>query len=386
MKLSLLAFATAAVAAAPAAEVFIFDPAVQTQQNTDATPEVSREVACLVFAHRLRDAPDESGPALPETVAADELDTQIDVYGKPRQSLFSPQRAERAPQLVVLVEGATDENMKDVSTRLDGIGMAPAFTVPEPPSAEANHDLVANDLAAFTVDGSRSCTLDVAVNYGDQRCWNGDALIVKYDAQKDTKSIDTLAQWVANFQQWAMTGELETTLVILPESSRVGPVDRWGPHPSKLSRRQKETVMELSTSPSSTPTPVSEADDMDDISNVQFSPNPDAGAVVFSSGACFTSRSACMTDTFGCFRHGSCEEATEDCWKCVCGTTKDKFSVETAWTGELCQKADVTAEFWMFASVGLIVILAVGGALGLLYAAGGQELPGVLGAGVVKTK
>lgn len=180
MKLTLpfLIAATAAAAAAPA-EVFIFDPAVPDADSA----QTSREVARLILAHRLRDAPDDSGTALPHSVYP-ELDSHINAYGKPRQSLFSVQRAQREPQLVILVEGVASDNIRELHESL--AGARPAFTIDEPPSEAANQDLLTKDFSAYTGTwlGPNSCPLNLAINPREPRCWRGDALIVKYDAMK----------------------------------------------------------------------------------------------------------------------------------------------------------------------------------------------------------
>lgn len=136
-----------------------------------------------------------------------------------------------------------------------------------------------------------------------------------------------------------------------------------------------------------TPTNTDEIPSSTGVPGVIFTPDPVTGAEQFADNSvCYASRSKCMTDTFGCFRHGTCKEQTEGCFKCVCGTTKDNFGVETQWTGNMCQKSDVSLEFWMFFGIGLLTFFALGGGLTMLIGVGMEELPGVLGAGVVKSK
>ena len=52
----------------------------------------------------------------------------------------------------------------------------------------------------------------------------------------------------------------------------------------------------------------------------------------------------------------------------------------------MCQQADVSIEFWTFLGVGLVLLVSVGGAMTLLVSVGNEPLPGVLGAGIVKTR
>lgn len=53
------------------------------------------------------------------------------------------------------------------------------------------------------------------------------------------------------------------------------------------------------------------------------------------------------------------------------------------WGGNACQKKDVSAEFILFAGFGLFFTAVVVGGIGMLYSMGSQELPSVIGAGVV---
>ena len=177
--LSLMAVAATALATAPSAEVFIFDA---TPTTADA-PELSKEVARLILAHRLRDAPDETGPGVPSADLAN-LDVHVNTFGKPRQSLFSTDRIQREPQLVIFVEGATPESIASVRSALDGTPAA--FAISNPPSATANHHLLAAEFSEYTGTwaGPESCPLDLAINSNEPRCWKGDSLVVSYDALK----------------------------------------------------------------------------------------------------------------------------------------------------------------------------------------------------------
>ena len=135
--------------------------------------------------------------------------------------------------------------------------------------------------------------------------------------------------------------------------------------------------MQFDTEPSETP----------EVSSVHVSSNSQP-VTLASSKHCFASQTKCMKNTYGCFRHGKCEESTRQagCWQCSCESTKDNYGIETFWTGAMCQKADVSIEFWMFVGVTIVIVLAVGGGLVMLVGVGNEPLPGVLGAGVVKSK
>lgn len=187
---------------------------------------------------------------------------------------------------------------------------------------------------------------------------------------------------IPQLQAMALSGELETTVVVIPESSRNSEISEWAPEGSlRLSRRQStETVMRFENKISDEP----EAEDWD--VDTSFVPVGSSPVQLFSTGACFSTRAKCMNATYGCFRHGTCVEQG-GCFQCLCNvTTKDNYGRSTEWTGDMCQKVDVSAEFWMFFGVGLVALLSVGGAISLLMGVGNEPLPGVLGAGVVKSK
>jgi hypothetical protein len=56
------------------------------------------------------------------------------------------------------------------------------------------------------------------------------------------------------------------------------------------------------------------------------------------------------------------------------------------WGGNMCQKEDVAVQFWLIAGFTVTIVLAVGFAVGLLFSVGEEKLPGVIGAGVSRSK
>lgn len=188
---------------------------------------------------------------------------------------------------------------------------------------------------------------------------------------------------------------METTLVLLPESSRNSRVDSWSTHPSNLHRRQAETILSSDESalPASKPTAAN-------ASPSQVFPGL---AEPKSLPLCFTSFNSCMTRTDNCSSHGECENrwaAKDDdgnrlppqdghavCFKCACKKTRGgnggNGSV-TQWAGDTCDKVDLTTEVALFVGTGILLFTILGGAIMLLYSVGEQPLPGVLSAGVSK--
>ncbi|TKA83889.1 hypothetical protein B0A55_00102 [Friedmanniomyces simplex] len=114
--------------------------------------------------------------------------------------------------------------------------------------------------------------------------------------------------------------------------------------------------------------------------------------------ACFPTQQSCESTTRSCMGHGACQLAYTDqsasaqspsqhCYACLCSPTITKSSdgklvTTTYWGGPACQKKDISVEFWMLAlfSVGLVFLVSF--AIGELVGMGGEELPGVIGAGV----
>lgn len=52
------------------------------------------------------------------------------------------------------------------------------------------------------------------------------------------------------------------------------------------------------------------------------------------------------------------------------------------WGGPACQKRDISSPFFLIAGISILVVVAIGASVGLLFNVGQGELPGVIGAGV----
>lgn len=81
--------------------------------------------------------------------------------------------------------------------------------------------------------------------------------------------------------------------------------------------------------------------------------NKNGTYLVPSSYTCFPSRSALENATASCLEHGEPVpglttrtdlQEGEECWVCRCGVTRDEESGKrTRWTGEGCEKVDLSA-------------------------------------------
>lgn len=109
---------------------------------------------------------------------------------------------------------------------------------------------------------------------------------------------------------------------------------------------------------------------------------------------CFTSNSSCDAATSSCSGHGFCykksgaanDEAASDCYACKCKSTiiakEDGTVQKVRWGGPACQKRDISSPFFLIAGISILVVMATGTAVGMLFHIGQDELPGVISAGV----
>jgi len=106
-----------------------------------------------------------------------------------------------------------------------------------------------------------------------------------------------------------------------------------------------------------------------------------------------------MTTTGNCSSHGECANkyGADDklsCFVCSCKATvikpgegpEQKGRQTQHWGGNMCQKEDISTQFWLIAGFTITIIGAVTFAIGLLFSVGEEKLPGVIGAGVSRSK
>lgn len=121
---------------------------------------------------------------------------------------------------------------------------------------------------------------------------------------------------------------------------------------------------------------------------------------------CFNSYNACTNRTDNCSGHGKCvnkygkrgnasavAEDAKTCFVCACertvvdpGKGETHIGIKTiSWGGNMCQKKDVSVPFWLLAGFTVTLVGAMTFAIGLLYSVGNEPLPGVIGAGVIRS-
>lgn len=97
---------------------------------------------------------------------------------------------------------------------------------------------------------------------------------------------------------------------------------------------------------------------------------------------CHSTNETCMTSTRACSGHGVCYLKSagvkdNDCYACKCNSQ---------WGGPACQKIDISMQFFLLGTVSVLAVLAIAGAVGMLFKVGQEELPSVISAGVTSPK
>ena len=192
-------------------------------------------------------------------------------------------------------------------------------------------------------------------------------------------------------------GEIEAAIVLVPESSRSSPVASWSSNaPTVLHRRDTESVLS------------DEATDTTTTKNAAATSPADGEPFVWAKQEhrepipqCFQSKNSCETRTNNCTNgNGACEDryggdpaAEGACFTCLCheiavvpGDAEGKGRKTVRYGGPMCQKKDVSSPFWLIAGFTISIIGILSFSIGLLFNVGEETLPGVIGAGVSRTK
>lgn len=162
------------------------------------------------------------------------------------------------------------------------------------------------------------------------------------------------------------TDNIESTLLVLPTTS-------------KLTKPKKSELKKRVERPLDLPDPVSGSQDF----SISASNTSSNHTLPKNIPQYFQSKSACESTTNSCMGHGNCVKAHGNLYKCQCGKTTVRPDKTVQWGGNACQKKDVSSEFILFAGFGIVFTAIVSGAIGMMFNMGSQELPSVIGAGVV---
>ncbi|EPQ29361.1 uncharacterized protein PFL1_03116 [Pseudozyma flocculosa PF-1] len=104
--------------------------------------------------------------------------------------------------------------------------------------------------------------------------------------------------------------------------------------------------------------------------------------------SCFTDQKELEKASNSCSGHGKARQTSKGgrkCWRCQCQATKEKGRT-TYWAGAACEKKDVSTEFVLLGTTGLVLVLISLGSVYYLYAAGNAELPGTLAGVTINLK
>ncbi|KAK5992640.1 putative endoplasmic reticulum membrane [Cladobotryum mycophilum] len=386
MKLSLgllAALASCAAAAQPTADVFIL-PAHDSSSST-TTPSLPRSLTRLLLLQRL--APIGRGPSIkdmPNGIESEKVVSALNQFGKTIPPLFADDEPEEARQLILMLEGMTAQQIQDTAKSLK---VQPSFTILDPPSAGAHDKLVRFDFYNAGITNEHKCAMDQVTNPFEEECWSGKSTVAKYNVKRNPEVLTDLIHRFPKLASLAKAGEMETTVLLLPAVSESSGPKHWSDRPLELRRRQADEAEQVITSFGKT------------ISHAMPTSNiPDDNVFQAPSGpipACFKSLDSCVSATGNCSHQGQCldkfaspsAKSAEVCFSCHCLSTRhDENGPLTHWAGPTCAKKDISVPFWLFAGFTLLMIGTLSLATSMLYSVGEEKLPGVIGAGVSKSK
>lgn len=181
MKLTLglaTALAGCAAAAQQAAQIYI----LPSDTDSTSTPSVSPSLARLILLQRL--APAGKGPSVSDIPDGADIDSVVELmnkYGGKSPSLFGQEQPVSPSQLVVMLEGLSDDQIKEVG---EGFQKKPAFSVVDPPTATAHDKLVKNDFYNVGITNEHKCSITEVTNPFEERCWSGRSTVAKYNVKK----------------------------------------------------------------------------------------------------------------------------------------------------------------------------------------------------------
>ncbi|RYP70778.1 hypothetical protein DL769_004865 [Monosporascus sp. CRB-8-3] len=332
-----------------------------TTASTSSAPSIPNDLAQAILLQRLSTL---EQPSLLGQLSSNEAEIvdYINRLGKPTRPLFAEAGMGEPKQLVIAFSGITDENRKALHAATSSVDLS--FTSPR--------------LTSLPIEDQRNCAFLHAIDPKNSKCWDGRTTqYLHYDAAEDAKVITKLGSSLANLKSRAVSGEMETVILLLAQTS-AGSED--------LRRRQtsQEQVMREDEADTASSTST------DDATSSKPAFSFAASSTVIPS--CFTSYDACMSGTSNCSGHGDCGDRFaasgkgNSCFACRClrTTEKDSKGRESIyhWGGAACQKVDVSTPFWLFVGVTIALLATVTFAVGLLFGVGEEQLPGVIGAGV----
>lgn len=202
--------------------------------------------------------------------------------------------------------------------------------------------------------------------------------------KQDPASFNQLRSKLGQLSKLAKQGEMETTIVLVPASAESSGPSSWSDSRQELRRRQMSQPMP----------------DQDTVAGAAGATSSQitkqqSFASVGPIPSCFGSEDACTSATGNCSGHGLCQNkyANSDgsngsnvCYTCHCLSTVGESGGYTHWAGSVCSKKDVSTQFWLFAGFTIVMVGILSLSIGMLFNVGEEKLPGVIGAGVSRSK
>ncbi|KAJ3563180.1 hypothetical protein NPX13_g8289 [Xylaria arbuscula] len=348
-----VAAAAGADSAAPQqAEVYMLKHTKQTTASNP--PSIPNSLAEAILLQRLSspDKPSALGQ-LPQSLDEDDAISYINEFATPPRPLFDASDANEPKQLVITFSGITSKHYKQLKAAIPRVPLA--FTAPS--------------LGPLPAKVTSSCAFGPSVNpkgSESSKCWSGKTQYLHYDVSKDSKTVQQLSLNLATLKSYANEGLMETTIVFLDEDS-----SSLKNESDELRRRQlqiqKEAKMEDDTT-----TFVESTHSSSSFNNKALA----GGSRRAPAPSCFASKSSTPRIT---------RASSATAGRTV--TTDDKGARHWYnWGGDICQKRDVSTPFWMFAGVTITLVATIAFSIGLLFSVGEEKLPGVIGAGVSRSK
>ncbi|CAK7231028.1 hypothetical protein SCUCBS95973_007773 [Sporothrix curviconia] len=422
--------ASSTAAAAASAPVYLIRSASSSSTTassspsgdaTSASPDLPRQIVRQILLARL-DADYYSSffDTLPRDFDPDTALDLIQRFGdKTTPTLFSDKPVSQLRKLLVVVQGAKPEHVAAVEAALPSTVAKPAFSVADPPSKAANTRLFLDELAGEGI----TTNVDSAIaDATAPESWESDVFVGLYDVKKDTKTVDSLLVALPQIVALVESGILDASILLLPESSRFAQWKDWesnkGLKPADakiLPPKAKAHALpnaELRAREADSEFVMTEDNSAPVIAKEDSSPALGSGSDINTFAGspipgCFQSFNSCIAATNNCSEHGTCidkyaannggiagtkQEAAASCFVCHCYRTLNRPETDkgglstTQWAGNMCQKKDVSIPFWLITGFTVAIVGAVSFSIGLLFSVGEEKLPGVIGAGVSRTK
>ncbi|KAI1131780.1 hypothetical protein F5Y10DRAFT_34730 [Nemania abortiva] len=375
-----LAGITAATDSAPQhAEAYMLRHTKQT--TTSNPPSIPNSLAEAILLQRLSspDQPSALGQ-IPQSIDEDEAISYINEFAKPARPLFDSSNADEPKQLVIAFSGISALQYKQLKAAIPRVPLA--FTAP--------------GLGRLPAKVTSGCAFGPSINPKEGKCWSGQTQYLQYDVTKDSNIVKQLSLNLAALKSYANKGLMETTIVFLDSSAPSSSHDESELRRRQLNFQQKDgsALAETATNTKTT-----------FVESLHKSGSDGGGAAkAYDALAgrptvvphCFASQNACETATSSCSGHGTCvdrwakEDTDNTCFFCHCGKTieEDRLGREhlNYWGGSMCQKRDISTPFWLFAGVTITLVATVAFSISLLFTVGEEKLPGVIGAGVSRSK